>query len=139
LTFVLDNSVALAWSFRDERTPAIMELLAAVERDGAFAPAIWPLEALNGLLMAERRGRIGPEMRASLVSGLRELPVELDEETTDQAWETTADLAARHRLTVYDATYLELAMRRRLPLATLDRALRDAAAREGVMVLGVEA
>jgi predicted nucleic acid-binding protein len=139
LTFVLDNSVALAWSFRDERTPVIMELLAAVEGHGAFAPAIWPLEALNGLLMAERRGRIGPEMRASLVLGLRQLPVELDEETTEQAWDVTTALAACHRLTVYDATYLELALRRRLPLATLDRALRDAAAREGVTLLGLEA
>ena len=139
MTFVVDNSVALAWCFGAEHTPANLALLHEATDWGCHAPLFWPLEALNGLVMAERRQRITGAKRATLIGFLRGVPIELDDETTEQAWETTANLAARHRLTVYDATYLELALRRRLPLATLDRALRDAAAHEGGTLLGLEA
>ncbi len=136
MTFVLDNSVALAWCFEDEQTPAVMALLDRVAATGATAPLLWPLEALNGLLMAERRRRIGPEKRQELAGLLRSLPITLDEETASQAWENTARLAERFRLSIYDATYLELAQRRRLPIATLDRDLKSAAAAIGVEALG---
>lgn len=136
MTFVLDNSVALAWCFEDEHSPAVMALLDRVAATGATAPLLWPLEALNGLLMAERRRRIGSEKRQQLAGLLRSLPITLDEETAGQAWENTARLAERFRLSIYDATYLELAQRRRLPLATLDRELKSAAAAAGVERLG---
>jgi predicted nucleic acid-binding protein len=138
LSFVLDNSVALAWCFEDEHTPAIMALLDRVTETGAVAPMLWPLEALNGLLAAQRRRRLDAERRAQLAALLHALPVTIDTETADRGWTATAELAERFGLSVYDAAYLELALRRRLPLATLDKSLRMAAVAGGVEVLGVQ-
>jgi predicted nucleic acid-binding protein len=136
LSFVVDNSVALAWCFEDEHTEPIMDLLYRVAESGAIAPTLWPLEALNGLLMAERRKRLDTKRRQRLASFLRGLPVMLDAETADQAWTATARLAERYRLTLYDATYLELAQRRKLPLATLDQDLIRAGKALGMTLLG---
>ena len=137
MSFVLDNSVALAWCFEDEQTPAVMALLDRVTETGAIAPLLWPLEALNGLLVAERRRRLNAATRAALTAFLRELPIMLDLDTAERAWGEAAQLAECFRLSVYDATYLELALRRRLPLASLDQGLREAAGAMGVDVLGV--
>lgn len=104
---------------------------------GASAPLLWPLEVLNGLLVAERRHRLDAPRRARLVGFLRELPVALDLDTADKAWDATSKLAERFALSIYDAAYLELARRRRLPLASLDRNLRAAAVAADVPVLGV--
>jgi predicted nucleic acid-binding protein len=136
VSFVLDNSVALAWCFEDEQTPPIMALLDRVVETGAMAPLLWPLEALNGLLVAERRRRLDATKRAELAGLLRALPITLDDETAEKSWEDTVRLAETFRLSVYDATYLELAQRRRLPLASMDCALRNAAVASGVEVLG---
>ena len=133
---MLDNSVALAWCFEDEQTPAVLDLLDRVAEFGANAPMLWPLEAVNGLFAAERRRRLHASQRIKLAAFLRELPVRLDTETAAQAWEDTTRIAEQFRLTVYDAAYLELAQRRRLPLASLDKELRKAAAAAGVEVLG---
>ncbi len=134
---MLDNSVALVWCFEDEQTPAVMDLLDRVTETGASAPLLWPLEALNGLIMAERRHRLDAGKRAQLAAFLGDLPVRLDPETAERAWAATAPLAERFKLSVYDAAYLELAQRRRLPLASLDRNLRNAALASGLPVLGV--
>ena len=97
---------------------------------------LWPLEALNGLFAAERRRRLDAAKRAALATFLRQLPIRLDTETADQACEDTARLAGRYRLTIYDASYLELAQRRRLPLASLDQDLWKAIVSSGLEVLG---
>ena len=136
MSFVLDNSVALTWCFEDERTPATAALLEQVGELGAQAPMLWPLEALNGLLVAERRGRLDASRRRRLAGFLRALPITLDIDTASQAWTETARLAERFGLSAYDAAYLELAQRRDLPLASLDRALRAAATVLGLTVLG---
>jgi predicted nucleic acid-binding protein len=136
MSFVVDNSVALAWCFEDEHTEPLMELLDRVAETGAFAPSLWPLEALNGLLMAERRRRVDARRRQRLAGFLRALPITLDPETADQAWSVAARLAERYRLSIYDAAYLELAQRRSLPLATLDADLVRAAKALGTVVLG---
>ncbi len=135
MSFVLDNSVALAWCFEDEQTPEIMSLLDRLTETGAMAPQLWPLEALNGLLTAQRRGRIDVELRQLLAGFLQELPIRIDDETVTRTWSATAQLADRHRLTAYDATYLELALRLRLPLATRDQPLMQAAQQLGVPLL----
>jgi predicted nucleic acid-binding protein len=135
MSFVVDNSVALAWCFEDEQTAGIMALLDRVTDAGAVAPQLWPIEALNGLLTAERRGRIEREVRKRLAGFLQELPIKIDDETARRSWTTTAHLAEQHRLTAYDATYLELAMRRGVPLATSDTALIAAAKVAGVQLL----
>ncbi|PWS38697.1 hypothetical protein DFH01_05390 [Falsiroseomonas bella] len=135
MSFVLDNSVALAWCFEDEQTPELLALLDRVTEAGAVAPMLWPLEAQNGLLMAERRKRLDAAKREELSRLLRDLPITLDEDTARQAWTDAADLATRFGLSVYDASYLELALRRGLPLATTDRGSRSAAEASGVALL----
>lgn len=137
MSFVLDNSVALSWCFEDEQTPALMALLDRVADEGGIAPVLWPLEAVNGLIAAERRGRLDAGKRQELSDFLRRLPVTLDTGSGERAWADTAVLAVRHRLSAYDAAYLELALRRKLPLATLDRDLRRAATVLGVELLGL--
>lgn len=139
MTFVVDNSVALAWCFEDEQTVEIMALLDRVVETGAFAPQLWPIEALNGLLTAERRGRIDAATRRRLADLLRQLPISLDADTAAQTWTATAQLAEQHRLTAYGAAYLELALREGLPLATTDEALVAAAERLGVALIAVRA
>jgi predicted nucleic acid-binding protein len=108
-------------------------LLERLTEDGAFAPMLWPLEALNGLLVAERRGRLAVAKRRQLAGFLRDLPVAIDNETAAEAWTTTARLAEPLRLR---RRYLELAERRGLPLASLNRNLRAAAMALGIAVLG---
>jgi predicted nucleic acid-binding protein len=136
LSFVVDSPVALAWCFEDEHTRPIMDLLDRVAETGAIAPSLWPLEALNGLLMAERRRRLDTKRRQRLAGFLRGLPIVSDAETADEAWTATARLAERSRLTLYDAAYLELAQRRKLPLATLDQDLIRAGKSLGMSLLG---
>ncbi len=136
MSFVLDNSVALAWCFHDEQTPPIMDLLDRITETGATAPTLWPLEALNGLYVAERRRRITHAQRTQMAGFLRDLPVRLDGEAADRAWTALAALAERFRLSLYDAAYLELAQRRNLPLATRDAALGRAAHAVSVEILG---
>ena len=106
-------------------------MLERVARSGAVAPALWPLEVLNVLVLAERRKRLSAVQRHELAGFLRELPITLNQETAAQAWGMTARLAEQHRLTLYDAAYLELARRLGLPLATLDQQLRTACGRSG--------
>jgi len=122
LTVVLDASLALTWFFEDEATPETDRLLDRVSHEGAVVPALWRLELGNVLLQAERRGRISAanvERGLALVGGL---PISVDPETISRAWRDTLALARTERLTVYDASYLELAIRRRIPLLTLDKA-----------------
>lgn len=132
---VVDSSVTLTWCFEDEQTAVSLALLEQVVEHGAVAPTVWPLEVLNALVMAERRKRVDAAQRQRLTGFLRDLPIALDAETAAQAWSATVQLAERHRLTVYDAAYLELAQRRGLPLASLDNQLRAAAEAAGVALV----
>jgi predicted nucleic acid-binding protein len=128
--------VALTWCFEDERTPATTALLERVAEAGAMAPGLWPLEAMNGLLVAERRGRLDAARRHRL-SGFPGLCRSASIiETANQAWTTTLGLAERFALSAYDAAYPELAQRQRPPLASLDQDLRAAAIALGLAVLG---
>jgi predicted nucleic acid-binding protein len=136
MSFVLDSSATLAWVYGDETTEAIREVFALLNERGAWVPGLWKLEVANILEMGVRRGRHDGAFRDATLADLARLPIHLDPETERQAWGATARLAERHRLTVYDAAYLELAQRRGLPLATLDTELRDAAGAEGVILLG---
>ena len=119
MSFLLDNSVALAWCFEDEHTPAVIEVLDRLAETGAMAPQLWPIEAVNGLLTAERRGRISGMERQRLMGFLRALPIDVEDQTASQAWTATAHLAEHHRPSANDATYLELAIRLGLPLASI--------------------
>jgi predicted nucleic acid-binding protein len=106
-----------------------------VIESGAWVPALWRLEVANVLEMGVRKRRSSASFRDAALADLAQLPIAVDPETDRQAWGPIAKLAARHRLTVYDAAYLELARRRGLPLATLDQDLRAAADAEDVPLL----
>jgi predicted nucleic acid-binding protein len=127
---VIDTSVAAAWWFADEVTPATEALLERVVAEGAVAPAVFPAEAANVLLQAERRRRIATALADRLLGILGGLPIEVEPPPRTPA--RALDLARAHRLSVYDAMYLEVAIRRGLPLATLDGDLKRAARAAGV-------
>lgn len=137
MSLVLDCSATMAWVYGDETTEAVRAVFEAVGNDGAWVPALWRLEVANVLEMGVRRSRHNAAFRDATLADLTLLPIKLDPETDQHAWGVTARLAAGHRLTLYDAAYLELARRRDVPLATLDRELRGAALAEGVRLLGV--
>ena len=136
MSLVVDSSSTLAWVYGDETTDAICEVFARLTERGAWVPALWRLEVANVLEMGVRRGRHDAAFRDATLADLALFPISVDPETDRQAWGPTVRLAERHRLTLYDAAYLELAQRRGLPLATLDTELRNAASTEGVILLG---
>jgi predicted nucleic acid-binding protein len=135
MTFVLDSSVALTWVFADEETDYSRRVRHQQRRDGAVAPAIWPLEVANAVLVGERRQRLTRAEAERFITALSAQSVEVDIASLTDRLEVTLGLAREHQLSVYDATYLELALRLGLPLATLDARLRDAATRVGVQLL----
>jgi predicted nucleic acid-binding protein len=137
MSLVLDSSVALAWVYADETTDAVLGLYDRIRLDGAWVPGLWRWEIANVLQLNVRRGRHGADFRDGALASLALLPVKVDAEADRQAWNAALHLAERHRLTVYDAAYLEIASRRKIPLATLDRQLRVAASDEKVQLLGV--
>lgn len=130
--FVIDASTALSWCFEDESVAATDELIDIVAAEGAIAPGIWPLEVGNGLMVAERRRRIKPADSAAFIAMIDLLPIAIDASTAARALHETLILARDNKLSVYDAAYLELAMRTGKPLATRDQALGRAARRVGV-------
>lgn len=132
MTFVVDASVTMSWCFEDEATPYTESVLGRLQDSSAAVPAIWPLEVSNILLLGERRGRIPRSKTESFVRVLQELRVAVESERAAAALGPVLQLGREHGLTSYDASYLELAMRRGLPLATLDRRLIGAAGETGV-------
>ena len=136
MSLVLDPSVALGWYFEDERSPALDALLDRVVEAGAVVPVLWRLEVANGLQTALRRKRIDAHFRDAAIAQLACLPIAFDPDMNSHAWVETLRLSDRFALTMYDAAYLELAVRRRLPLASLDGDLRRAAQSLGTVLLG---
>ena len=138
MTFVLDCSVTMAWVFPDEATEGTARLRDALVGGRAFVPALWPIEVANVLLVAMRRGRIADGERSRIWRNLEALPITIDPVSTSRTRGAVFDVARTHQLSVYDAMYLELAIRMRLPLATLDRALASAGRAAGLEVPAVE-
>ena len=130
--FVLDCSVTASWCFSDESDPYAMSALDALEDGEAVVPSIWPLELANVLLIGERRGRLSRTEVVQFVSLLTELEILIDRIEPDRVFSEILSLAWTHKLTSYDAAYLDLAMREGLPIATLDEPLRKAAEAAGV-------
>ncbi len=132
MAFVLDCSVAMAWVFPDEASRATARLRDSLIDGRAFVPSLWPVEVGSVLLAATHRGRIRADDWPDICASFDALPIEVEPVSTVRVWGTVLALADQHRLSVYDSTYLELALRMRLPLATLDRALAAAARATGV-------
>lgn len=119
----------------DERHPLADAAYARIASDPAITPVLWRFELRNLLLVNERRGRLDSAKTARALRLLRALPITIDSAEDE---DTLMELARQHRLTVYDAAYLELALRRGFPLATLDTALASAARAEAVPLVGDE-
>ena len=126
---VVDNSVFLAWCMGDEEEPTANRAMERVAEGGGIVPRIWWYELRNALLTNERRGRITQQQVSDTLSDCVEMGISIDEEHEESL---LLDLARRFELNVYDAAYLEVALRRSLPLATLDNRLRKAAEALGV-------
>jgi predicted nucleic acid-binding protein len=135
LSIILDASMAITWLFDDEQTEAADAILERVTRDGAIVPSLFRLEIGNMLRNAERRGRCDETYTAHSFERLMRLAITIDNETDERAWAETLVLARQHDLTLYDAAYLELAVRLGGPIATCDNALVRAGERCGVEVL----
>jgi len=125
--------VAACWAFDDEDHPVAAQALERLRTDPARAPCLWWFELRNTLVVNERRGRLTEADTAAFLRHVARLPVTLDPTPEDGA---ALILARAHRLTIYDAAYLDLAQRTSLPLATLDTALARAARAEGVALIG---
>jgi predicted nucleic acid-binding protein len=133
MPFVVDASVAVCWSMSNERHPIADAGFQRIRLDPAVTSVLWWYELRNVLMVNERRGRLDNARAARVLRLLRGLPVGIDADVEE---ETLMQLARRHQLTVYDATYLELALRKGYPLATLGAALSSAALAEGVPLIG---
>ena len=127
MSFVVDSSVALGWIYIDEITPATLQLSKRVNQSGAWVPAIWHLEIANSLQTSVRSGRIDNTFRDKTLADLSLFKITTDSEMVERAWSSILAITEQSGLTIYDACYIELAQRRALPLATLDRDVRKAA------------
>lgn len=136
-SLIIDSSVAIAWCFPDEQDDYSQSVLDALATERAVVPDLWHLEVANTLLVGERRKRSTQANSVTWLGFLSSLPIAVDEETKLHAFGNTANLAREHNLSAYDAAYLELAIRRGLPLATLDEKLKTVAQTVGVPLYGV--
>jgi predicted nucleic acid-binding protein len=135
--FIVDASVGFSWVYPNQASVETDKLLELVESGSVIVvPSLWFLEVANGLLAAQRRKLLIAAERRKALERLSALTFSVDEEGSRAAFQKTSHLAEKHGLSVYDAAYLEIALRRRLPLGSRDEALRKAAKRSGVTVLG---
>jgi predicted nucleic acid-binding protein len=134
--FVVDNSVVMAWCFQNGGNRYAEEVLESFEAGEAFVPAIWPLEVGNILLVAERKKRLSQASVVRFLALLSSLPIKVEQETPERMLKEIVSLARAHELSTYDASYLDLAMRLGLPIATLDASLARAAKKCRVLAYG---
>ena len=127
VALVLDASVVLAVALQESNRDRAAQMLDTTAEKGAAVPCLWHVEVGNALLTAERRKALSADERAAALDALAQLTLIVDTETATRAWREAMSLANRHRLTLYDAMYLELSLRLELPLASFDAALRKAA------------
>ncbi len=133
-TFVLDCSVTMAWCFEDESNNYTEKVLEAVSQSTALIPILWSVEVANCLFVAERKKRISHTKALAFRECLRDLFIVIDEYLIKQPVEIILDLARESGLTAYDAVYLELAIRKNLPLATLNKDLKQATKKMGIEI-----
>ena len=132
--FVVDNSVVMSWCFKDETNNYADSVLDRLTELVAVVPSIWPLEVVNVLLVAERQKRLSESDSIRFLTLLSQLPILVEYERPEMMKELLA-LARSNNLSSYDASYLDLAMRKGVPIATLDNKLIEAAKRIDVPIL----
>jgi len=135
MDWVLDASMALAWALPDEASLQADRFLSRVSaRDVLWVPSLWWYEVANALILSERRKRLTEADGIQLRELYGMLPIKTDTIIGPDTIERLRNLAREYNLSAYDATYLELALRRGLPLATLDRNLRSATEKAGIRI-----
>lgn len=134
MSFVLDTSVTMAWLFEDEATRTTEAILDRLKSEEALVPTLWTYEVGNVLLMAERRKRITEAQGRRFTRLLESLPIRITDPQLNSLWSNAVVVAREHGLSVYDGTYLDLAMREGIALATRDKALRKAAKKLGIEI-----
>jgi len=134
-SFVVDNSVVMTWCFQDQADPYADSVLDRLTEATAYVPSVWPLEVVNVLLTAERKKYIGQASSIRFINLLSQLPIVVDYESPQKVMYDLIGLGRTHGLSSYDASYLNLAMRKGLPLATLDKNLQAAAKKANVLLL----
>lgn len=128
MEIVLDASVTLSWCFPGEQTPLSLIVLDRLNAgDAALVPAFWSVEVLNSLLVGEKRGRISSNQTRAFLGDLAALRPTFDNASVEQVFGVVQKLCREQNLTPYDALYVELALRVKCPLATLDQSQRNAA------------
>lgn len=132
--FVVDNSVVMSWCFKDETNNYADIVLSRLTEATAVVPSVWPLEVVNVLLVAERQKRISESDSIRFITLLSQLPIFVERERPENMMKALLALARTHNLSSYDASYLDLAMRKGVPIATLDNTLIKAAGRIDVPV-----
>lgn len=136
--FVVDNSVVMAWAFEDESDIYTENVLDSLTTSKAIVPAIWHLEVVNVLKTSERRGRLKEADSTSFVSFLESLPISTAMDACEGKMAELLSVARSYNLSSYDASYLLLAMKMTVPIATKDKALRVAALKAGVHIWQLE-
>src|SRR5580658_6059254 len=131
MAFVLDASVSACWAFADEDHPVADAAFSSIQTEEAVVPALWWFEVRNILIVNERRGRINARDTDFFLRALAQFRIRIDREPEHAG---VLQMARARGLSVYDAAYLELANRERLPLATLDRRMGEAALLMGVQL-----
>lgn len=133
--FVVDNSVVMTWCFGDEIVPYTDAVLDRLTEAVAYVPSIWPLEVVNVLLVAERRKRISYADATRFIALLGDLPIEVVPDESENVMPVLLAIGRSNQLSGYDAAYLNLAMKKQCPIATLDKNLVQAAKSVGVPLL----
>ena len=134
-SFVIDNSVVMSWCFKDEISQYADKVLDCLQESNTFVPSIWPLELVNVLLVAERKKRLRQADSVRFITLLSQLPIIVEYERTGTVMNDLLTLARANKLSSYDASYLDLSMRKGLPIATLDARLIEVAKKLNVPIL----
>jgi predicted nucleic acid-binding protein len=132
--FVVDNSVVMSWCFKDETNQYADAVLDCLSETTAFVPAVWPFEVVNVLLVAERKKRLSEADSVRFITLLSQLPIIVAHEGPQRMMKDVLALARSNNLSSYDASYLDLSMRKGIPIATLDNSLIEAAKKTNVPI-----
>ena len=133
--FVVDNSVVMSWCFKDETNQYADAVLDQLSESTAIVPFVWPLEVVNVLLVAERRKRLKQVDSVRFITLLLRLPIVVEDEGSEKTMKDLLALGRTNNLSSYDASYLDLAMRKDCPIATLNKKLIEAAKKVDVAIL----
>ena len=133
--FVVDNSVVMSWCFKDETNRYADAVLDKLSESTAIAPSIWPLEVVNVLLVAERRKRLKQADSVRFITLLSQLPIVVEDKGSEKGMNDLLTLGRTNLLSSYDASYLDLAMRKDCPIATIDKKIMEAAKEVSVTIL----